>query len=111
MMRFARFTVSGHKDAVTRKFEPAELSSLTQSIFEALVDDPNAFGLGPHINEFYASIQRWRPIQALGQKCVMDSAEAIAVNLTAKIHEALVLARKGLFGSVPISSSHCGSPP
>jgi len=31
--------------------------------------------------------------------------------LTAKIHEASVFARKGLFGSVPISSSHCGSPP
>jgi uncharacterized protein len=46
----------------TGRFEPAELNSLTWSVFEALVEDPNAFGLGERINEFYASIQRRRPI-------------------------------------------------
>ena len=44
----------------TGRFEPAELNSLTRSIFEALVEDPNAFGLGERIDEFYASIQRMR---------------------------------------------------
>jgi uncharacterized protein len=65
----------------TGRFEPAELNSLTWSIFEALVEDPNAFGLGERINEFYASIQRRRPIEVLGQKCGMDSPDAIAVDL------------------------------
>ncbi|MEL0436660.1 radical SAM protein [Phycobacter sp. K97] len=65
----------------TGRFEPAELNSLTRSIFKALVEDPNAFGLGERINEFYASIQRRRPIEALGQKCGMDSQDAIAVDL------------------------------
>jgi uncharacterized protein len=65
----------------TGRFEPAELNSLTRSIFEALVEDPNAFGLGERINEFYASIQRRRPIEAIGQKCGMDSPDAIAVDL------------------------------
>jgi uncharacterized protein len=76
-------------DAVTAigtgRFEPAELNSLTWSIFEALVEDPNAFGLGERINEFYASIQRQRPIQALGQKCGMDSPDAIAVDLRGNV--------------------------
>ena len=69
----------------TGRFEPAELNSLTWSIFEALVEDPNAFGLGERINEFYASIQRQRPIQALGQKCGMDSPDAIAVDLRGNV--------------------------
>jgi uncharacterized protein len=69
----------------TGRFEPAELNSLTWSVFEALVEDPNAFGLGERINEFYASIQRRRPIQALGQKCGMDSADAIAVDLRGNV--------------------------
>ncbi|SMP00003.1 Radical SAM superfamily protein [Thalassovita litoralis] len=56
----------------TGRFEPAELNSLTRSIFEALVEDPNAFGLGERIDEFFASIQRRRPIEAIGQKCGMD---------------------------------------
>jgi uncharacterized protein len=69
----------------TGRFELAELNSLTWSIFEALVEDPNAFGLGERINEFYASIQRQRPIQALGQKCGMDSPDAIAVDLSGNV--------------------------
>lgn len=69
----------------TGRFEPAELNSLTWSIFEALVEDPNAFRLGERINEFYASIQRRRPIQALGQKCGMDSQDAIAVDLRGNV--------------------------
>jgi uncharacterized protein len=69
----------------TGRFEPAELNSLTWSIFEALVEDPNAFGLGERINEFYASIQRQRPIDALGQKCGMDSPDAIAVDLRGNV--------------------------
>ena len=69
----------------TGRFEPAELNSLTRSIFEALVEDPNAFGLGERINEFYASIQRRRPIEALGQKCGMDSTDAIAVDLRGNV--------------------------
>jgi uncharacterized protein len=69
----------------TGRFEPAELNSLTRSIFEALVEDPNAFGLGERINEFYASIQRRRPIDALGQKCGMDSHDVIAVDLLGNV--------------------------
>lgn len=69
----------------TGRFEPAELNSLKRSIFEALVEDPNAFGLGERINEFYASIQRQRPIDALGQKCGMDSPDAIAVDLRGNV--------------------------
>ena len=69
----------------TGRFEPTELNSLTRSIFEALVEDPNAFGLGERINEFYASIQSRRPIEALGQKCGMDSADAIAVDLRGNV--------------------------
>lgn len=69
----------------TGRFGPAELNSLTRSIFEALVEDPNAFGLGERINEFYASIQRRRPSEALGQKCGMDSPDAIAVDLRGNV--------------------------
>ena len=69
----------------TGRFEPAELNSLTWSVFEALVEDPNAFGLGERINEFYTSIQRQRPIEALGQKCGMDSPDAIAVDLRGNV--------------------------
>jgi uncharacterized protein len=69
----------------TGRFEPAELNSLTWSIFEALVEAPNAFGLGERINEFYASIQRRRPIEVLGQKCGMDSPDTIAVDLRGNV--------------------------
>ena len=69
----------------TGRFESAELNSLTWSIFEALVEEPNAFGLGESIDEFYASIQRRRPIEALGQKCGMDSPDAIAVDLRGNV--------------------------
>jgi uncharacterized protein len=69
----------------TGRFEPAELNSLTRSIFEALVEDPNAFGLGERIDEFYASIQRQRPIEALGQKCGMDREDSIAVDLRGNV--------------------------
>lgn len=69
----------------TGRFEPAELNSLTRSIFEALVEDPNAFGLGERIDEFYASIQRQRPIAALGQKCGMDREDTIAVDLRGNV--------------------------
>jgi uncharacterized protein len=69
----------------TGRFQPSELNSLTWSIFEALVEDPNAFGLGERIDEFYASIQRRRPIEALGQKCGMDRPDAIAVDLRGNV--------------------------
>lgn len=69
----------------TGRFEPAELNSLTWSIFEALVEDPNAFGLGERINEFYKSIIRHRPIEALGQKCGMDREDTIAVDLRGNV--------------------------
>jgi uncharacterized protein len=69
----------------TGRFEPAELNSLTRSIFEALVEDPNAFGLGERIDEFYASIKRRRPIEALGQKCGMDREDTIAVDLRGNV--------------------------
>ena len=67
------------------RFEPAELNSLTRSIFQALVEDPNAFGLGERIDEFYASIQRRQPIEALGQKCGMDREDTIAVDLRGNV--------------------------
>ena len=69
----------------TGRFEFAELDSLTRSNFEALVEDPNAFGLGERIDEFYASIQRRRPIEALGQKCGMDREDTIAVDLRGNV--------------------------
>ena len=69
----------------TGRFEPADLNSLTRSIFEALVEVPNAFGLGERIDEFYAAIQRRRPIEALCQKCGMDSPDAIAVDLRGNV--------------------------
>jgi len=69
----------------TGRFEPAQLNSLTRSIFEALVEDPNAFGLGARLDEFYASIQRRRPIEALGQKCGMDREDTIAVDLRGNV--------------------------
>ena len=69
----------------TGRFEPADLNSLTRSIFEALVEDPNSFGLGERINEFYASIQRRRPIEALGQKCGMDREDSIVVDLRGNV--------------------------
>ena len=69
----------------TGRFEPADLNSLTRSIFEALVEDPNAFGLGERIDEFYAAIQRRRPIEALGQKCGMDREDTIAVDLRGNV--------------------------
>lgn len=69
----------------TGRFEPAELNSLTRSIFEALVEDPNAFGLGERIDEFYKSIIRRRPIEALGQKCGMDREDTIAVDLRGNV--------------------------
>ena len=69
----------------TGRFEPAALNSLTWSIFEALVEDPNAFGLGERVNEFYKSITRRRPIEALGQKCGMDREDTIAVDLRGNV--------------------------
>ena len=69
----------------TGRFETTELNRLTRSIFEALVEDPNAFGLGERIDEFYASIQRQRPIEALGQKCGMDREDTIAVDLRCNV--------------------------
>nr|WP_323007530.1 SPASM domain-containing protein [Pseudorhodobacter sp.] len=65
--------------------DATRLNSLTRSIFEALVEDPNAFGLGERIDEFYASIQRRRPIEALGQKCGMDREDTIAVDLRGNV--------------------------
>lgn len=69
----------------TGRFEPAQLRGLTQSMFEALANDPNAFGLGERIDEFYASLQRQRPIEALGQKCGMDREDTIAVDLRGNV--------------------------
>lgn len=69
----------------TGRFEPAELNSLTRSIFEVLVEDSNAFGLGARVNELFTSIQRQRPIEALGQKCGMDREDAIAVDLRGNV--------------------------
>lgn len=66
-------------------FESEHLNSLTWSIFEALAANPDAFGLGARIDEFYASIQRRRPIEALGQKCAMDGPDAIAVDLRGNV--------------------------
>ena len=80
----------------TGRFESAELNSLTRSIFEALVEDLNAFGLGERINEFYAAIQRRRPIEALGQKCGMDSPDAIAVDLRGNVMTCQDTGAKGI---------------
>ena len=69
----------------TGRFDTSDLNSLTWLIFEALVEDPNAFGLGERLNEFYASIQRRRPIEALGQKCGMDREDTLAVDLRGNV--------------------------
>ena len=69
----------------TGRFEPAQLQGLTQSIFEALANDPQAFGLGDRIDEFYQSIQRRRSIDGLGQKCGMDREDTIAVDLRGNV--------------------------
>jgi uncharacterized protein len=60
------------------------------------VEDPNAFGLGERINEFYASIQRRRPIEALGQKCGMDSPDTIAADLRGNVMTCQNTGAKGL---------------
>jgi len=67
------------------RFERAQLNALTWSVFEALVADPNAFGLGAKIRDVYASLQRRRPIEALGQKCGMDREDTIAVDLRGNV--------------------------
>ena len=69
----------------TGRFEPVQLRGLTQSMFEVLASDPHAFGLGDRIDEFYASLQRQRPIEALGQKCGMDREDTIAVDLRGNV--------------------------
>jgi len=69
----------------TGRFEPPQLTALTWSVFEALVADPNAFGLGARIRDFYASLQRRRPIATLGQKCGMDREDTIAVDLRGNV--------------------------
>ncbi len=69
----------------TGRFEPAQLRGLTQSMFEALANDPEAFGLGERIDEFYQSIQRRRSIDGLGQKCGMDREDTIAVDLRGNV--------------------------
>jgi len=67
------------------RFEPAQLNALTWSVFEALVEDPNTLGIGERLNDFYASLQRQRPIEALGQKCGMDREDTIAVDLRGNV--------------------------
>jgi uncharacterized protein len=61
------------------------LYSLVRSIFEALVENPNAFSLEERIDNFYASIQRRRLSEALGQKCGMDREDTIAVDLRGNV--------------------------
>ena len=41
--------------------------------------------LGERVNEFYKSIIRRRPIEALGQKCGMDREDTIAVDLRGNV--------------------------
>jgi uncharacterized protein len=47
--------------------------------------DRSTLGLGERIDEFYASIQRRRPIEALGQKCGMDSPDDLVVDLRGNV--------------------------
>lgn len=69
----------------TGRFGPSELSSLTASLFNALARDPDAFGLGGRLDEFIASLQQNRPVTALFQKCGMDRAQDIAVDLKGNV--------------------------
>ncbi len=58
---------------------------MIRSTFEALIKGLNAFG--QRIDEFYASIQRRRPIEALGQKCGMEIVDAHGCHHTGKTGE------------------------
>lgn len=80
----------------TGRFEPEQLKNLTRSMFEALIEDPNAFGFAERINEFYHSIQRRRPIDGLGQKCGMDREDTIAVDLRGNVMTCQNTGAKGM---------------
>lgn len=67
------------------RFEEADLNALRRSVFESLVTDPEAFGLGQRLQDFLTSLKTRRPIAALGQKCGMDRPENIAVDLQGNV--------------------------
>lgn len=59
-------------------------------------------GSAKRIDEFYASIQRRRPIEALGQKCGMDREDTIAVDLRDNV---MTCQNAGAKGSHKIATS------
>ncbi len=66
-------------------FTEDDLRHLSDEVFYALANDPGAFGLGTRLKEFTDSLIEHRPITALGQKCGMDRADDIAVDLLGNV--------------------------
>jgi len=66
-------------------FGEGDLGHLSDEVFYALANDHNAFGLGKQLNAFIRSLAERRPITALGQKCGMDRADDIAVDLLGNV--------------------------
>ena len=66
-------------------FSQGDLRHLSDEVFFALANDPNAFGLGERLNGFIRSLVDRRPVTALGQKCGMDRADDIAVDLLGNV--------------------------
>ncbi len=66
-------------------FDEDDLRHLSDEVFYPLANDPNAFGLGERLNRFIRSLVDRRPVTALGQKCGMDRADDIAVDLMGNV--------------------------
>ena len=66
-------------------FDEDDLRHLSDEVFYPLANDPNAFGLGERLNGFIRSLVDRRPVTALGQKCGMDRADDIAVDLMGNV--------------------------
>ena len=66
-------------------FDEDDLRHLSDEVFYALANDPNTFGLGERLNGFIRSLVERRPVTALEQKCGMDRADDIAVDLMGNV--------------------------
>jgi uncharacterized protein len=66
-------------------FDEDDLRHLSDEVFYPLANDPNTFGLGERLNGFIRSLVERRPVTALEQKCGMDRADDIAVDLMGNV--------------------------
>lgn len=95
------------------RFEATELQQLSNSMFIALANNADAFGMGERINEFLLGVQQGRPVSALGQKCGMDRPEDIAVDLRGNVMTCQNTGAKGVhkighvedFGTIALDTS------